>query len=174
MVNHSSTVSPDSDSSIAMPQNPAYRSGRNITENNGVNCVETVSMQEREANHITIVLPPRKNNTIKMTQGSNHLLIQNQSYHSRRNAKQDELESVSTCKREANHTLVVPPRQHESDSGIVMMTNPSYHVRKNFFTKANSELSSTCKRETGNTPDASQCYNSHSTDDGMIQNVACY
>ena len=170
VVSHSSTVSLDNDSSIAMTQNPAYRSGRNITKNKGVNCVETASMQEREANHITIVLPPRNKNT-KMTQGS---LIQNRTYHSRRNVTQDKLESVSTCKREANHTLVVPPRQHESDSGIIMMPNPSYHARKNFFTKANSELSSTRKRETGNTPDASRCYNSHSTDDGMVQRVACY
>ena len=166
-VSGSSTVSPDNDSCITMT---AYRSGTNITKNNDANCDETVLMHEKGADHIPDV-PPRNINHVTMTQRSNYSFNENLSYHSRRNITQDE---VSTCKRQANHTLVAPPVHHGSNDGIAMMPNPSYNVKKNFFTETSSQQPFTCKRETGCIPDASECHNFDNTNDGMIPNAACH
>ena len=170
----SSTASSDNDSNVIMTQNPVHLTERNSTKNNDANCVKTMFRREKEvADHFPDV-PPRNIVRVTKTPGSNYSFIRNLFCHLRTNTTQDEFESVSAYKRKANHTLVAPPVYHESDDGIAMVPNPSYNVKENFFTETNSQQSFTCKRETGQIPDASQCDNTDSTNDGMIQNAACY
>ena len=145
----SSTASPDDDSYIIMTQNPVHHSERNGTKNNDTNCVKTMLRHEKEvADHFPDV-PPRNIVRVAMTPGSNHSFIRNllYAYHLRTNTTQDEFESVSACKREANHTLVAPPVYHGSDDGIAMVPNPSYNVKKTFSQKQTANNHSPVKEK---------------------------